>query len=350
MRWAAVLLIALPLFLLLAAAFAAITHSDLSRSLLRGLRYLLLIEFSFLALLATVGFIYEAVSTARDQRLYPPPGKLIDIGGYRLHLYCTGEGGPTVILDYGLVGSYIEWHLVQPEIARFTRVCSYDRGGYGWSDASPRARTPDVMAEELHTLLEKAGEKPPFILVGHSMGGFDVLMYRHRYPQHVAGLVLLDSAHPDQPIPFRWQSKARLRFLEYTAPLGLPRWRGWCAQGPEAIRRQMLAFSCQPRIFRTNYRQWLTFDESAGQVRTLGSLGDLPLLVIARDPERQPANQRHEQHWFRLQQDLAQLSTNSTFVVARGSGHGVAQQRPDLVIEGIRKMVGELRAGQMQSR
>ncbi|PYX90575.1 MAG: hypothetical protein DMG68_01370 [Acidobacteria bacterium] len=350
MRWAAVLLIAMPLALLIAAGISGATqHSDLSRSFLRTLRYLLPLEFLLLAVMAAVGAVYESRSVTRDQRLYPPPGKLVDIGGYRLHLYCTGEGGPTIVLDYGLVGSYLEWQRVQPEIARFTRVCSYDRGGYGWSDPSPRPRTPDVLAEELHELLKKAGEKPPFILVGHSMGGFDALMYRHRYSKEVSGIVLLDATHPDQPVPFRWRDKLWLRFLQFTAPLGLPRWRGWCAEGPEEVRRQMLAFSCLPRVFSTNYRQWSTFTESAQQVRALPSLGDLPLLVISRDPERQPESSRDrvvpetEESLLTAQKALARLSSRSQFVIAKGSGHGVAQQRPDVVVKGIRQLVEEVR-------
>ena len=351
MRWAIILLAGVPAALLLIAGLAAAAHaSDLSRSVLRVLRYIVIAELLFLIGMAALGAIYESRSQARAQRQYPPPGKLIDIGGYRLHLYCMGEGSPTVVLDYGLVGSYLEWYRVQPEIARSTRICSYDRGGYGWSDPSPRPRTPAVMAEELHALLEKAGEKPPLILVGHSMGGFDVLMYRNLYPAQVSGLVLLDAVHPQHPLPFRWRDKLRLRFLQFTAPLGLPRWRGWCAQGPEEIRRQMLAFNCRPRVFSANYRQWSTLAESARQILSLPSLGNLPLLVISRDPDRQPDSPRDrvhpaaEQRWLASQKALAGLSSRSQFVIATGSGHGIARQRPDLVVDGIKRMVKEIRA------
>ncbi len=344
-----VLLVGVPLALALLAGFATLgQHHESSRSLLRWLRYLLAAEFALLILLPIVGAVYERVSSTREQRLYPPPGRLIDIGGYRLHLLCEGEGSPTVVLDYGLIGSYLEWRLVQPEVARFTRVCAYDRGGYGWSDRSPKPRTPDVMADELHTLLEKAGEQPPFILVGHSMGGFNVIAYAHRYPGQVTGAVLVDATNPDQDVWFPWKERVWLRFLQYTAPLGLPRWRRWCAQGSDEIRGQMMAFSCQPRVFRTNYDQWSLFPESARQVRALGRLGDLPLVVIARDPEQpsqrgeevvREAGQRHQQS----QQDLARFSSNSTYVIAKGSGHGVAQQRPDVVVAGVRKLVEEAR-------
>jgi pimeloyl-ACP methyl ester carboxylesterase len=344
-----ILLVGAPVVLAVLAGFAALSnHHEYSRQLLRWFRNLLLTEVAFLVLLATVGAVYERRASARDRRLHPPPGRLIDIGGYRLHLLCSGEGSPTVVLDYGLIGSYLSWRLVQPEVARFTRVCAYDRAGYGWSDRSPRPRTPDVMVDELHELLEKAGEKPPFIMVGHSMGGFNVITYAHRYPDQVAGAVLVDATDLDQTGSFPWREKLWLRFLEFTAPLGLPRWRGWCAQGSEEIHQAMTAFSCKPRVFRTNYDQVSLFGESARQVRALGKLGNLPLVVISRDPERparrgekivREAEQRHQQR----QQDLARLSSNSTYVIAEGSGHGVPQQRPDVVVAGIRKQVEEAR-------
>ena len=166
----------LPLLLLAIGVVSTLTHShELSRATLRLLRNVLLVEVILFLVLATVGAIYEGRSRARDQRLHPAPGKLIDMGGYRLHLYCTGEGSPTVVLDYGLSGSYLDWYFVQPEVARLTRVCSWDRSGYGWSDRSSNSQLPSDIAEQLHTLLENAGEKPPYIMVGHSLGAFDVV-------------------------------------------------------------------------------------------------------------------------------------------------------------------------------
>ena len=127
------------------------------------------------------------------------PGQLVDVGGYKMHINCTGQGTPVVILDSGLGDSYISWSKVQPQIAKFTRVCSYDRAGLGYSDASPRPRISKVIAEELHTLLHNAGiDLPPYILVGHSMGGFDVCMFASLYRSEVAGMVLVDSSHPEQ--------------------------------------------------------------------------------------------------------------------------------------------------------
>src|SRR5579859_8285070 len=148
--------------------------------------------------LAGAGFLYENISEARDRRFNPMPGKLINVDGRKMHINCTGEGSPTVILDSGLGDSYISWHKVQPEIAKFTRVCSYDRAGVGYSDPSNEPRTSQVIAEQLHALLQAAQIPPPFVLVGHSMGGYDVRLYASLYPNDVAGMVLVDASHPDQ--------------------------------------------------------------------------------------------------------------------------------------------------------
>jgi pimeloyl-ACP methyl ester carboxylesterase len=346
-----VLLVAgVPLLLLATSLVSVMAHShDLSRAALRLLRSVLVIEVALFIVLATIGGIYERKSQARDQRLYPMPGKLIDMGGYRLHLYCTGVGGPTVILDYGLSGSYLDWYFVQPEVARLTRACSWDRSGYGWSDRSPRPQLPSVIAAELHTLLEKAGEKPPYILVGHSLGAFDVRMYAHLYPEHVGGIVLVDGSHPDENIPFTWRAKLWLRSMQWIAPLGLPRWRGWCTSGREPMASIKGAFNCQSRVFRSHYDQWKVFPESVEEVRKLGSLGDVPLVVISRDANakhrlpKDPALWEGEQRWHEHQKRMTQLSSNATFVVAEGSGHSVPTQRPDVVVEAIRSLLSQVR-------
>jgi pimeloyl-ACP methyl ester carboxylesterase len=133
------------------------------------------------------GILYQNVLLARDRRAHPMPGQLIGVGNYRMHIYCTGQGDPPVILDSGPGDSYMAWHNVQPEIARFVSVCSYDRAGMGYSEPSPRPRTSRVFAEELHELLHAARVAPPYILVGHSFGGFDVRVFASRYRSETAG-------------------------------------------------------------------------------------------------------------------------------------------------------------------
>src|SRR5688572_25463399 len=147
--------------------------------------------------LCVIGAIYQVIATKMDQRYYAPPGQLVDVGGYRLHIYCTGEGRPTVVLDALFPGTVSNWVWVQPEIAKTTRVCAYDRGGLGWSDGGPEPRDAEQHARELHTLLSDAEIPGPYILVGHSLGGLSVRMFAAQYPDEVAGMALIEGTNPD---------------------------------------------------------------------------------------------------------------------------------------------------------
>jgi pimeloyl-ACP methyl ester carboxylesterase len=311
-----------------------IGQNDLARSLYRTLLSLVAAEVLLLFIAASIGFAYERRARDRDAKLYRPPGKLVDVGGHRLHLSCTGQGSPTVVLEYGHQGSYLDWHLVQPELARFARVCSYDRAGYGWSDLSPAPRFPTVMVEELHELLRAAGEAPPYILVVHSFGSFDAVMFAHKFPDEVAGIVLVDGLHPDAIPPFLWREKVWLRLMQLTIPFGLPRWRGWCGGAVSGIRQ---AITCRSSLYQAIYREWSAFPQSADEIREINGLGAIPLIVIARDPEVR-GNSSAEMRWNRLQRQNLRLSTNSEFVIATGSGHDVPLAKPNVVVNTVRKL------------
>jgi hypothetical protein len=140
-----------------------------------------------LLILLLIGWIYEPMAEAAE-RGPTPPGQMVDVGGYRLHIYCTGSGSPTVVIESGWGESSATWGWVQPEVARITRVCTYDRAGMGWSEASPYPRTARQFSKELHTLLAKANEPGPYVLVAHSLGGYTVRVYAHDYPDEVSGL------------------------------------------------------------------------------------------------------------------------------------------------------------------
>ena len=345
-RIAAILAVASPLALLLfAGAFAASGHQESARTIYRDLRYLLLAELACVLIMAFAGAIYQSASTARELRSYHPPGKLVDVGGYRLHLYCSGKGGPTVVLDYGLAGSYLDWFYVQPEVANFTRVCSYDRAGYGWSDASSKPRLPESMAEELHTLLKNGGETSPYILVGHSFGAFNALAFAKLFARETAAVIFVDGSHPDVALPFRTQDKLWLRMMQLTMPFGLPRWRKWCGDGPLDFRGVKTAITCRSQAQKTYYEQWRAFAKCAEQIRALDTLGDVPIAVIARDPNRDNVNRSREERWQSLQRQFMKYSKNATYVVAPGSGHSVPSQRPDIIVDVIRKMVEQMRSG-----
>src|SRR5688500_12000258 len=148
--------------------------------------------------LMLVGYIYEPLAEAADAKTYPPPGQLVDVGGYRLHINCIGTGSPTVVIEAGLGDWSTGWGFVQPEVAKTTRVCTYDRAGWGWSDAGPLPRDAAQFAKELHTLLQEANVPGPYVMVGHSLGGAAVRIFVHDYASEVNGIVLIDSMNPGQ--------------------------------------------------------------------------------------------------------------------------------------------------------
>src|SRR5918997_4096310 len=170
-----------------------------SVSRMRRIGKALLVLVIVLLVLAIVGAIYQAIATERAERAYPPPGEMVDVGVYSLHINCVGRGGPTVVLDAGSRGMSAQWVRVQREVSGTTRVCAYDRAGMGWSEAGPDPRDAEQISGELHTLLGKAGIEGPYVLVGHSLGGMYMQTYAARYPDEVAGLGLVDSStDPEQ--------------------------------------------------------------------------------------------------------------------------------------------------------
>ena len=151
---------------------------------------------AFLVLLLMVTTIYGAVATANERARFRPPGRLVDVGGYRLHLRCEGQGSPTVVLESGGGMTSNEWTLVQPEVAKLTRVCSYDRTGLGWSETGP----PSDPVEVLHTLLRNGGVPGPYAIAGHSYGSGLVLRFAYRFPNDVKGMVLAAASYPDEEV------------------------------------------------------------------------------------------------------------------------------------------------------
>ncbi|MGH9862116.1 MAG: alpha/beta fold hydrolase [Candidatus Acidiferrales bacterium] len=320
-------------------------------------------------LLALGGLLYQAVGSARDWRRYPPPGKLSDVGGHRLHLYTMGEGTPTVVLDSGLPGTCLSWALVQPEVAQFARVCSYDRAGLGWSDPGPRPRTSQQIVTELHRLLQRAGLEPPYMLVGHSFGSFTVRLYASQYPDEVAGLVLVDPIStrewlemtPEQQAGLRGGVRmarygavlARLgvaRLISFLARIGAVnvarlsvkvvtagRVRGGeqmvspIAKLPPESRAAARAFWTQPKCFETIADQVASLAESAAQVAAADNYGELPLLVLSASNST-PAR-------LADREALAALSSRGTHRVAPDSGHWIQLEQPQQVIDAIREVV-----------
>jgi pimeloyl-ACP methyl ester carboxylesterase len=327
--------------LILAVSFLlsrASGNQELARIYLRSLRLVIAAELVLLVVLALSGFVYEQRARKRDSMAFQPPGKLVDLGGYKLHLYCTGSGGPTVVLEHGHRATYLDWYLVQPGVAEFARVCSFDRAGHGWSDPSPQPAVPSKMAEELRRLLQAAGERPPYILVGHSFGGLDAITFAHMFPRDVAGVVLVDSPHPDVLRRASWQSRLWIRLMQFTIPFGLPRARGWCDGEPKETLPIRRALICRPEYMKTILREDTAFPAAAKEIREIQNLGSLPLVVIAADRATGEAGEGRERH-SQQQRALAKLSTSSQVVVAAGSGHDVTLARPDVVIQAVRSLI-----------
>jgi len=266
---------------------------------------------------------------------------MIDVGGYRLHLYCTGantDGSPTVILETGLGSISSAWAWVQPEIAKATRVCSYDRAGMGWSDPGPEPRDGQHIAQELHALLHNANIPGPYILVGWSYGGMYVQEYARQYDDEVVGLVLLDSSHPDQWTSTpegqaQFESNTRIYSLAPTlVRLGVMRVLGLLQPDsglPTPDNDVLKASFAATKDWDAQSAEFLASLATANEVRESELLDSIPLFVLSATEHGTPAAQ--EQVWQTWQTELASLSTNSVHHVVNGADHASFWRDPETV-------------------
>jgi pimeloyl-ACP methyl ester carboxylesterase len=320
---------------------------------MRRLRNIVLVVGGLLILLAIVGACYQELASRADARRFPEPGRLVDVGGFRLKLNCTGAGSPTVVLESGLGDVSVEWQAVQSGVAKFTRVCSYDRAGYGGSDAGPMPRTSQQIAGELHALLKNAGEKPPFILVGHSFGGYNVRVFNGRFPDEVAGMVLVDTVQEDQYklLPPVWNRvgsdlrahyRSQARWAPVRVNLGIERAR---LQARGKAENSYLYLQSKYLAARSDEIEHVQI--SAEQARAAGTLGDKPLVVLTAG--KKPAAGTlglTEQDWDEyqrvwadeLQLRLARLSSRGKREVVEGSGHNIPSERPDAIVNAVREI------------
>ncbi|HQR61365.1 MAG TPA: alpha/beta hydrolase [Methylophilaceae bacterium] len=303
----------------------------------------------FLALL-----LHTAVTrhSHADDSFYdlPPPGQRVDIGGYKLHIHCQGTGSPTVILDAGLGDWSSHWASVQALLKGDTQVCSYDRAGYGWSDPGPRPRASAQLATELHALLKKAEIPPPYVLVGHSFGGFNMRLFSTTFDDEVVGLVLVDASHAGS-LPYRRDENgsgsnpaaSNYRVLMVAAQadiLKLP---------PEAIPAVHNDF-LHTKSIATARSEYRALADSVSQVQQAPGLGDIPLIVISRGIHEwgeSAEGAAREASWQAQQDELVRLSRRGTHKIASRSGHHIHLDEPGLVADAIRELVVKAREEQV---
>ncbi|MDJ0682319.1 MAG: alpha/beta hydrolase [Xenococcaceae cyanobacterium MO_167.B52] len=310
----------------------------------------------YLFLLLTT--VYHIFASVKEKKQIPPPGRLIDLGGYRLHLYSQGEGNPTVVLDHSLGG--IEGYFLIESLAKLTKVCIYDRAGYGWSDKSSRKRNSKVIVYELDELLTKANIKPPYILVGDSFGSYNVRLYAHVFPEKVKGIVLTDALHENAMLTMSLQIIALKTFFFsgflisiLGSLLGIIRFLGICGVF-ELIKPELKKFpepiKAQVKKSFYGYRHWLTMaqeiwhiDDSAEEVKVANDFADLPIVSIKSKTFFKPSIFTYflplkaiDKLRNKIHQDLSQLSTNYTELQAKSSGHFVWLDQPEIITEAVK--------------
>ncbi len=299
--------------------------------------------------------IYQSQATQADAQAYPPPGQLIDIGGYKLHIHCTGEGTPTVILDAGGGFTSSSWAWVQPEIAKTTRVCAYDRAGWGWSDPSPQGYSAVQNAAELRTLLANSGIPAPYVLVGHSLGGLYARVYAVQYPQDVIGMVQIDASHPDawRRLGLREASSADPSILKMgptASRFGLLRLMGFPpidTDLPERQQQEMRAFFVTTKFAESALAFDKAFPTILEDARHITGLEDIPLAVLTLGSV-DAALTDESVNLKGMQLELATLSVDSVYRAIEGATHNSLvhnQQIAQASIQAILDVIEAVRSG-----
>jgi pimeloyl-ACP methyl ester carboxylesterase len=328
----------------------------------RWLRYIVLAVCGMVVLLVLAGACFQMIETRLDARHFPEGGRLVDAGGFRLMLNCTGVGSPTVILEAGFGDVSIEWRAVQPQIAKFSRVCSYDRAGYGGSDPGPTPRTSLQIATELHEALKNAGEMPPYVLVGSSFGGYNVRVFNGLYPNEVTGIVLADAVQEDQYelLPKAWSalSAAQLEHCErlarysfFVVNLGIGRLM-LRAQGSRGEGAYLIL---QKKYLSARASELEEMRVSAEQARSADHISDKPLIVLTAGENtdatlRNGLSERDFEEFQRvwvndLQMRLAHLSKGGRRIIVEGSGHDIPSDRPESIVDAVRELCAGEKAG-----
>jgi pimeloyl-ACP methyl ester carboxylesterase len=316
-----------------------------------------LLKILALVLLSTlsIGFCYEQISEYIDSKTIKVPGQMVQVGNHKMHIYCTGinrEGSPTVILIPGGRQIYSTWIRVQPEISKLTRVCSYDRSGLGFSEPNVDIKTNVDVADELHQLLKNAGVSGPYIIVGHSLGGFYARVFAKKYSEEVKGLVLVDSnldvqqdmekKFRKQKRPFWLRAKTQMmgKLMEWSQYVGFKRIMMQCYPGFFGVASEDKvgrAINSLPSNIQSKYNSELKTDYT--YLKESNNFGDLPLRVLYADRSAKRMDPYLENKAEEFQRNQVHMSTNSKVVRVENSGHFIQIDHPRIVIEQIKEIL-----------
>lgn len=317
-----------------------------------------LVALAVLVVLA--GTIYNTIAQHRRLAEAHVPGEFYKIHGHTMHIYCTGSGSPAIVLDTGLGDDFTSWQKVQPELSKTTRVCSYDRSGFGSSEMTAGPHDADTLSAQLHELVGAAGIQKPFILMGHSIAGIYLRSYASHYESDLAGLVFVDGATPlqDERVPksvveIEEHQRRAMPWQKFLMAIGWYRLRGDCdavQNGFEAFATIVRAYNCAPSQFDAIEAEIDAEPASGAETIHAGPFPRLPVLVFSRDPASRPPNwpgdvgAANAKVWNTMQEEIKQLSPQSHRIIARGSEHYVHVDRPELVIDEVKAFVQSIRA------
>jgi pimeloyl-ACP methyl ester carboxylesterase len=326
---------------------------------------------SAMALLLLAGVLYQFVGLRISERRYAPPGAMISVDGQHLHVHCAGTGQPLVLFESGIAASSLSWARVLPEVATFTRACSYDRAGLGWSAPSRAPRTVSRMLRDLQGVVEDRAEAGSVVLVGHSFGALLVCVYASANPGGIAGLVLVDP-----PIEWHEMTAEQVRLLwggihlsrigallarvgvvraclalltggapgvprnfvrifGPTAARTLERLVGEVRKLPADVLPVVQALWCQPKCFHAMAGHLAALEDTAAAASRVTSLGAIPLVILSAGDQPPDIIAKHGA--------LTRLSSDSRHLVASGSGHWIQFDEPALVVDAVRDLIERVR-------
>jgi pimeloyl-ACP methyl ester carboxylesterase len=331
----------------------------------RWIKRIGLVLIALIVLLIVTGSIYEFLGRRRAAHEFPPPGRLVDIGGRRIQLDCRGAGKPTVVLEAGLdINGSLAWALVHDSIAATTRTCAYSRAGIMWSDPRPGPVDGTTVAEDLHAALEKANEPGPYVMVGHSLGGPYIMTFTKHYGADVAGLVFVDASHPDQVARFKQvvdmpePSSTPMKVVAALAWTGLVRaMLPADMMSPKQPKEAVAAMSAYaPTSLGNELKEAAALDRTFAEAGTFRTLGDRPIVVLTANAPMaesvrkslkisQEKSEEFQAVWRKLHDEEASWSSRSRHQLVADATHYIQIDRPDVVIEAVRSVVEQVRGG-----